>query len=195
LHAHRKKSRGRGQAATAGAALLVLLAACQQDAERPVQNEQPLPVADPVCEGDSYLSAALFGSIEREIRWSASDLRCESMLRPDGKGVRLRFTGEAAGSQLAIILALPELERGATAVESPTVITLTVEGSGRFFSTPSSKSCWSDIAAQEPVIGAPDRYTLSGTTFCVAPLGEINGEAAISIPEMSYRGVVDWSGP
>lgn len=147
----------------------------------------------PDCGADTYLSTSLYGSIERQIHWADEELHCESMLRPDGKGVRLRFTGKAAGSQLAIILALPDLQPGVAIAESPTVVTLTVEGSGRFFSTPTAEFCWSDIAAQEPIDGSEHQYHISGTLYCVAPLGEINGEAAISIPEMKFRGIVDWS--
>ena len=177
----------------AGAALLAALGACQEPADTPHPPSSEQLVAEPACGSASYLRGELYGSIERQIRWSADALRCESMLRPNGKGIRLRFTGEAAGNQLAIILALPELERGATGKESPTVITLTVEGSGRFFSTPTAESCWTDVAAQDPLVGDnPDRYTLSGTLYCVAPLGEINGDAAISIPELAFRGVIDW---
>jgi hypothetical protein len=115
------------------------------------------------------------------------------MLRPDGKGIRLRFTGDAADSELAIILAMPELQRGASVKESPTVVTLTVEGSGRFFSTPTLASCWTDIASQDRIDDSDEHYALSGTMYCVAPLGEINGDAAISIPELAFRGVVNWS--
>ncbi len=115
------------------------------------------------------------------------------MLRPKGMGVRLRFTGASDGNRLAIILALPELTRGNVAAESPTVVTLTVEGSGRFFSTPSTRSCWSDIAAQDLIDEGGDQYDISGTLYCVAPLGEINGSAAITIPKLEFRGIVDWS--
>lgn len=103
------------------------------------------------------------------------------------------MTGTAADSQVAIILALPELERGETGRESPTVVTLTVEGSGRFFSTPNLASCWSDITTQDLIEENGDRYDITGTIFCVAPLGEINGDAAISIPELEFRGIIDWS--
>lgn len=115
------------------------------------------------------------------------------MLRPEGKGVRLRFTGSASGNQLSIILALPELEPGLAATESPTVVTLTVDGSGRFFSTPTLESCWTDVTEQDPIADHGDRYEIEGTLYCVSPLGEINGDAAVSIPEMAFRGIVDWS--
>jgi len=147
----------------------------------------------PSCGSNGRLTTQLYGSIARQISWSSGELGCESMLRPEGKGIRLRFTGIAADSRLAFILALPELQRGSTVVESPTVVTLTVEGSGRFFSTPSLETCWSDIATQDLIEDSGDRYTISGTLYCVAPLGEINGDAAISIPELEFSGIIDWS--
>ena len=193
MHSSRKKARRLGRVAVPGLVSLALLGACQQAAEPAARPIEPEVAAAPGCSSDAYLTTELYGSIEREIRWSAEDLQCESMLRPEGKGVRLRFTGAVAGSQLAIILALPELKRGIADAESPTVVTLTVEGSGRFFSTATAESCWSDISAQDMLDDSPDKYTISGTLFCVAPLGEINGDTAISIPELSFRGVVDWS--
>ena len=173
--------------------LAIALAACQQAAESPVVEEQQPAMRERSCGDNGRLATTLYGSIAREISWSADELRCESMLRPEGKGVRLRFTGSIAEDELSIILALPELQPEAMDPESPTVVTLTVEGSGRFFSTATLESCWSDILAQDPIEDSGSRYDISGTLYCVAPLGEINGNAAISIPEMAFRGIVDWS--
>ncbi len=169
-------------------AALAALAGC----EPPPEAEEAPPVAEITCGDEGFLAAELYGSIEREVNWKASSMQCESMLRPDGEGVRLRFTGETAGRQLAIILALPDLERGMTGEEIPTVATLTVEGSGRFFSTPNLASCWSDIAAHSPLGAGEKVHDIQGTLYCVAPLGEVNGEAAISIPQLEFRGIVDW---
>ena len=176
-----------------GLALLLLLGACERATEADAEPQALEAAGEPSCGSAGRLSTQLYGSIAKEIGWTAPELRCESMMRPDGKGMRLRFTGDAVGKQLAIILALPDLRRGLTENESPTVVTLTVEGSGRFFSTPSLESCWSDISAQEPVGDSDDRFDISGTLYCVAPLGEINGDAAISIPRLDFRGIVDWS--
>ena len=120
-------------------------------------------------------------------------MHCESMRRPDGEGIRLRFTGDVGGQRIAIILALPKLERGQAGGEYPTVVTFMVEGSGRFFSTPHLDNCWSDIARQDPVTDSTDRYHLAGKLYCVAQQGEINGDAAVSIPELEFLGIVDWS--
>ena len=173
-------------------AILLIVGACDRSVVDEVEPELPA-VDQSGCDSPGYLSTQLYGSIARQIQWSHEDLQCESMLRPDGEGVRLRFSGSAADSQLSIILALPELRRADTGPESPTVVTLTVDGSGRFFSTPSSQSCWSDITAHESIPGDGDRYEISGTLYCVAPLGEINGDGAITIPELEFRGIVDWS--
>ena len=170
--------------------LVAALGACQS-ADEPAENATVVETASN-CEQASFLSAELYGSIERSLGWTAADMRCESMLRPDGQGVRLRFEGTAADRQLAIILALPDLERGRTAKELATITTLTVEGSGRFFSTPNLDSCWTDITAQDAAADGGNLYDITGTLYCVAPLGEVNGEAAVSIPELRFRSTIDW---
>lgn len=143
------------------------------------------------CGDAGFLTAQLYGSIERRVEWTGQEMLCESMLRPDGQGVRLRFTGATAEHRLAIILALPQLARGATGNEYSTVATLTVEGSGRFFSTPNTDTCWTDVTEQTLI--ADDRFDIAGKLYCVAPLGEINGDAAVEIPELAFRSSMDWA--
>jgi len=121
-------------------------------------------------------------------------MACDSMLRPDGKGVRLQFVGDVSGERLALIIALPDLNRGDAGVEIPSNVTATVEGSGRFFSTPNLDSCWTEVISQAKLADEDDAYDLEGTLFCVAPLGEINGDATVSIPEFSFSTTVNWSG-
>lgn len=192
LHSTGKKSYPIANLSAPGL-LLLMLGSCQEAPDAPAEQLEPEVVVDSSCGDNARLATELYGGIARQINWSAAELHCESMLRPEGKGVRLRFTGDAADNRLSIILALPELQRGTIASESPTVVTLTVEGSGRFFTTPTLESCWSDIVAQERIDDGGDTYDISGTLYCVAPLGEINGDAAISIPEMAFRGIVDWN--
>lgn len=193
LHPSRRKRQRTTSLVVPGVILLTLLGACEQ-APRDDSKLQDTEVAiEQSCGSNGRLSTQLYGSIERQISWASHELQCESMLRPDGQGIRLRLVGDAADSQIAIILALPELQRESTGRESPTVVTLTVEGSGRFFSTPTLESCWTDITTQELIDDGGDRYDLGGTLYCVAPLGEINGDAAISIPELEFRAIIDWS--
>ena len=192
MHPIRKKIRRTHWLPVAALVALPLLAACERAPRVEPEATSTEVLTAPSCGSAGHLSTQLYGSIARVINWGTGDFQCESMLRPDGQGIRLRFTGNAADSELAIILAMPELQRGVADEESPTVVTLTVEGSGRFFSTPTLGSCWTDIASQNPLGDSGERYEMSGKLYCVAPLGEINGDAAISIPELDFRGIVDW---
>ena len=178
-----------------GIALLSALAACEPAAEaktRPVV--EPVTVEPRGCGDDGFLSTTLFGAIEHNIDWDARQFDCESMSRPGGEGMRLRFTGVAADRAVSIILAVPRLEPGMGGRELPTVVTLAVEGSGRFFSTASLDSCFTDIDAPTGLDEAPASYDIRGTLFCVSALGEINGDAAVSIPKLQFRSRIDWTG-
>lgn len=175
-----------------GLLFLAPLGACEPAA---VKNPAPpsTETRDSGCGDRGSLQAALFGSLETSVSWTGSEMLCENMLRPNNEGVRLRFVGEIEGEKLALIIAIPGLSRGETGVELPSNITTTVEGSGRFFSTPDLDSCWTDISTQTLLADTPDTFLLSGTLYCVAPLGEVNGNAAVSIPELAFTTLVRWS--
>jgi hypothetical protein len=174
-----------------GLFLVAFLGAC----ESPKRAAPAPPDATKVsaqCPKPGTLNAALFGSIETEIAWSASDMTCDSMRRPNGEGLRLRFAGKVADELLAFIIAIPQLSQGEAALELPSNITATVEGSGRFFSSADLNSCWTDIHSQTPSATTPGRFIMAGTLYCVRPLGEVNGDAAVSIPELSFTTTVEW---
>lgn len=147
------------------------------------------------CADSAELVGALYGSIEADIDWRGSSLACEGMPRPEGAGARLRFAGtlsrEDAGQTLAFIIALPDLERGSTATETPAKVTLIQEDSGRFFSNGEIDVCWSDVSRQERI--EDERYAVQGIVYCVSPLAELNGSGGVSFTELRYAGAVDWS--
>lgn len=140
------------------------------------------------------LTGSLSGAINVELDWSDEELRCESMPRPDSEGVRLRFSGEISGERLAIIIALPALLADASGDGFDSNVTVTVEDSGRFFSTPDLDTCWTDIATNEPLPGQADVHNVVGGLYCVGPMGEINGDAFVDIRDLHFSGIVDWSG-
>ena len=115
------------------------------------------------------------------------------MPRPNALGARLRFAGHAAeiGQDLAIIIAMPDLERGATGDEMKTNATVILEGSGRFFNTAAGDVCWTDVLRQELI--SDERYAIGGKLYCIGPLIEVNGDASVSIPELEFSGLLDWS--
>jgi len=115
------------------------------------------------------------------------------MPRPDAEGVRLRLSGDVAGERVAIIIAMPGLEPGATRTELSSNVTITVEGSGRFFSTPNLETCWTDVVKNEPLQDMPDMYVVMGDLYCVGPLGEINGDAFVDVRMLRFSSVANWS--
>ena len=155
----------------------------------------PAPAKLPSCRDDGHLQAELIGALAGPLDWSGTALECSGMPRPNGAGARLRFAGQVADSdrRLALIIAIPDLERDIAGTELVSKITLIDENSGRFFSTWELENCWTDISSVEPSDESGDRFSLSGILYCVAPLAEVNGDGSVSIAELSFAGSLDWS--
>lgn len=154
----------------------------------------------PRCTEDGHLTVETFGAVAARIDWQGDSLTCEGMKRPHGKGARLRFAGKVGpeeGRPFAIILSIPDLGRGRAADELPTRVTLIEENAARFFSTQDTDICWSDVNEQSPMQRPDgstirDRYKISGVTYCVAPIPELNGSESITLSEMAFSGQLRW---
>ena len=175
--------------------LFVALAvtACGEEPAAPV--ELPAEPAASTCGGHGYLRAELSGALSAGVDWTDAALRCESMPRPDDRGVRLRFSGEIGRERLAMIIAMPDLEAGATGTDIDTVVTVTVEGSGRFFSTPNLGACWADIDVNDALPEQAGTHIVAGTLACVGPLGEFNGDAFVELRNVRFSGIATWATP
>jgi hypothetical protein len=183
--------------------LLFLLVACTE-ASAPATRTPPaenraepgglLPAAPAAraCSKQGILETTLFGALAGEIRWHGNDMSCEGMPRPEGAGARLRFAGTVGdgGVDLAIIIALPDLAPATTARELPSKLTLIEEGRGRFFSSGDKPNCWTDVSSQDEV--RDGEYLVTGTVFCIGPLGEVNGDTSVTIEELHFTGRLDW---
>lgn len=152
----------------------------------------PPPPESSGCGERGYLKTDFFGEIRGPIDWTAGDLDCEGMPRPEGQGARLRFAGQSGETPIAIIVAIPGLERGATARELGSNVTVIEEGSGRFFSTAGLGSCWTDILEQDETDDGGNGYFVAGTLYCIAPLAEINGDSSVTLRELRFGGYLDW---
>ena len=176
------------------AAALAWMAACG-DTPEPAALPDLLPPTSQAsgCAEQGYLRTTLYGALAGPLDWSAGDLDCEGMPRPDHEGARLRFAGTSQGQSLAIIIAMPGLERGVTARELGSNVTVIEEGSGRFFSTSGLGSCWTDILEQRETDDGTGAYFVAGTLYCIAPLAEVNGDASVTVRELQFGGLLDWS--
>jgi hypothetical protein len=144
------------------------------------------------CGERGYLRTNFYGEIAGPVDWSAGDLECQGMPRPEGQGARMRFAGPSGELSLAIIIALPGLERGAIARELGSNITVIEEGGGRFFGTTGLGTCWTDVLEQDPPGDDADRYFVAGTLYCIAPLAEVNGDSSVTLRELEFGGYLDW---
>jgi hypothetical protein len=177
-------------------ALIVLgLGACSPSADAvvaPAAGESPPPAG---CGTSGFLRARLFGEFAASLDWSNQDLECKGMPRPAGAGARLRFAGRdhQGERQLAFIVAIPDLDRDSAGRELASIVTLIEEGGGRFFSTASAGNCVADVSAMTALDDSGDRFAISGALYCVSPLAEVNGTSSVSIPELHFSGLIDWS--
>lgn len=154
--------------------------------------------ADNRCGEAGFLTTQLYGALETGVQWDAADLECEGMRRPDGMGARLRFAGITDdGHRVAFIIALPGLQPGVTGSEFGSKVTLIEEGNGRFFSSAELDICWTDIVDLQGLdhgdASAQSRFAIHGNAYCVAPLAEVNGAAAVMIRDLEFRGLLDWN--
>lgn len=170
-----------------------LLAACNSGADVAAETVEAEPAL--LCGTDGYLTAQLYGAIETRLEWNKDDLECTGMPRPEGRGVRLRLAAvdPASGNELVFIIALPEFERDSGPAEFDTNTTLIESGNGRFFSTPDTSNCLVNIESLRSLDDAGDRYSIAGTLYCVSPLPEVNGVSSVSIPELRFSGLLDWT--
>jgi hypothetical protein len=176
------------------AAASALLAGCgdtSEPATMPVLV--PPPPETRGCGERGYLRTSFYGEYSGPVDWSAGNLDCAGMPRPNGEGARLRFAGQSGDLAIAIIVAMPDLERGSTAQELPSNVTVIEEGSGRFFSTSGLESCWTDIVSQQRIDESSDTYFIAGTLYCIAPLAEVNGDSSVTVRELQFGGQLDWS--
>ncbi len=143
------------------------------------------------CGAGAGFSMTLTGTLSGSVGMQGlMRLACDSMLRPDNNGVRLRFARDVLDERFVVIIGIPSLKPGETRDGLPSNLTITVEGSGRFFSTSDLDVCWTDIHRQNRLDG--ERYTVGGEVHCIAPLTEMNGDGVITVTDFAFRGIVDW---
>lgn len=147
------------------------------------------------CGSEGKLQGRLYGAIGVQLDWDEHELECSGMPRPEGRGARLRFAGPLPDNDrsIAIIIAIPDLGREALGNEYRSNVTVIEEGNGRFFSTPDLDNCLTDITKLDALDDGGDSYSPGGLLYCVSPLPEVNGDSSISIPEVRFQGLLDWS--
>jgi hypothetical protein len=180
--------------------ILAVLVACEDQVTEAIPPVSVQARSD--CVAGGRLKVETFGALQADIDWREPAMRCEGMQRPRGEGARLRFAGELtlddATRTIAFILSIPELEKGKTADQLRTRVTVIEEENARFYSTRETDICWSNITHQAPLtnqdgIIITGRYSISGLTYCLAPVAELNGAASLTLSDMEFTGQLRWA--
>ena len=177
-------------------ALLLLgqLAAAGPDAvTAPQSQDSCLP------DGTGFLSMQLRGSIEAELDWRGSILHCTGMSRPEGRGLRLRFSGPLPGTgELAIVFAAPDLGMGISARGVPVNITVLDRLGQHVYGTRGERSCTFDEVQQQelPDQALPPRsFRVTARGFCTAPARAVDGDGAVLLTRFDFAGLVVFEEP
>ena len=175
--------------------LTLLLLGLPEAAVQPASP--PPPVAEHCLPGDAgFLSMRLRGSIEADVEWRAPELVCTGMPRPDGRGLRLRFSGPLPGSgNLAIVFAAPGLGMGSSARGVPANVTLLDEAGEHIYGTQGDSRCQFDSVKQwalaDPSLPSHS-YQVSARGFCTAPARALDGDGAVLLTRFDFAGLVTY---
>lgn len=153
------------------------------------------------CDGlpDAYLEARLAGAVDAELHWQAADMQCDGMRRPDGKGLRVAFTGPVGGTRLTLVVAAPRLAEGESARAVPVNVTLIREG-GALYGTRGEDKCVLDEVRQAPLPApaTPEKHParhwrIEARGFCLEPARAVgDGQDAILVSRFDFRGRLAW---
>ena len=129
------------------------------------------------CDGlpGAFLDARIAGAIDAGVHWQASALQCDGMRRPDGKGLRVTFTGAVGDERLTLVFGMPRLAEGSSGRAVPVNVTIIREG-GRVYGTRGEGKCVLDEVTQAPLTLA-ERASLPASPARAASNARVAGEA------------------
>ena len=159
---------------------------------------------------DTFFSARLSGALEEAIQWSGETLECDGMRRPDGRGLRISFTGQDSSAHLTLVIGAPELAEGLSTKAVPVNVTLIREGHA-IYGTRGANKCLLDEVTQHPISQpTPPSVASTGDTsaqatiamrfwrieargFCLEPVRSIADPSdAILLSTFDFRGQISW---
>ncbi len=151
---------------------------------------------------DAFLEAHLDGALAAVVHWRAAEMDCDGMRRPDGKGLRVTFSGALGAERLTLVFAAPRLAEGSSARAVPVNVTLIREG-GPLYSTRGEDKCLLDevrqaplappVAAAAPAEPALRHWQIEARGFCLEPARAVGGgRDAILLSTFDFRGQLTW---
>jgi hypothetical protein len=186
--------------------LLSLLALLTSGVAASAQATEPLrppssssePSSGCLAEGGGYFRARISGALDVDVQWQDPNFTCSGAVRPEGRGVRMSFTGSNKGqAELVVVLGISQLKEGQSKAHAiPVNVTVIKQGSGEFYGTQGDDKCMLDEIRQTPLTGAASSqrtYRVVARGFCTEPARAIRGPGAILISRFDFAGRIDFA--
>ena len=149
--------------------------------------------AECLSDGSGYLVARVRGDIDADLEWRGPALECSGMPRPDGRGLRVHFSGTLPdGRPLAFLFAPPRLAEGEDARAVPVNVTLLQED--RIYGTRGEDRCLLDEVTQEPLrqAGGDREWAVEARGFCTEPARALGDGRGVLLTRFDFRGRVSY---
>jgi hypothetical protein len=190
----------------AGCVLTASLAAISLATAAPPVVAAPAPVSSEaniacLASGNGFLRARLNGAITHKIDWGNAGTLCEGMPRPEGGGLRLKFSRPAGKGADGLVIVfgiahIGENESGKTLPANLTVIVEgpKVEGKTQIFGTQGDDKCLVDRLHSQPLADQNHTrvYRIEAHGFCIQPARAVVGKGAILMSTFDFAGQVSF---
>ena len=143
---------------------------------------------------DGFLRGRFFGALDLTANWSGTSLACDGMLKPDGRGVRLFFSGDQpGGGRVSLLVVVEGRAEELAGAERPANVTVIDERQDRFFSSAGLGRCWASIDSVTPVgprPGGPAGNRITGLVYCVGALPSVGDRSSLTLGDLRFAGWV-----
>jgi hypothetical protein len=150
--------------------------------------------ADCLPDGSGYLVARVRGDLEADLDWRGAGLECSGMPRPDGRGLRVHFSGTLPdGRPLAFVFAPPRLAEGEDARAVP--VNVTILQAERIYGTRGDERCLLDEVVQEPLPPAAAgqrEWRVEARGFCTESARALGAGRGVLLTRFDFRGRVTY---
>jgi hypothetical protein len=140
----------------------------------------------------AFLRARLRGAATLDIDWHGATLHCDGGSRPDGRGMRVSFSGTDRAHRLLFIFGIDAAPRVGNARNIATNLTVIFEGERRLYSTSGDSRCSVDELQSKslPVQAGAPRMQVRARGFCVAPATAIGNGAPLLVSRFDFNGAI-----
>lgn len=140
----------------------------------------------------AFLSARLRGATTLDVDWHGASLHCDGGARPDGRGMRVSFSGTDHTHHLLFIFGIDAAPRAGRTRNVATNVTVIFEGERRLYSTRGDDRCTIDtLSARDlPVQSGAHRLAVRARGFCISAASALGNGAPLLVSRFDFSGAI-----